>query len=123
MCLQRKLSLTLKEAFGGDAFHIMPRTFSLPDELDAWRQFMAAAGEAYERQEAVNGGSCGSSDRDSGSSGGEAAARADGSPASTSASDSDPRQQLWILKTAQHLGKGLKLLPAEQAIQEAARNK
>lgn len=114
--MQRKLSLTLKESFGDEAFRIMPRTFSLPDELDAWRQYMAAAGEAYDKQATANGsgsGSCQSSGRD------EAAARADGGACSTS----DPRQQLWILKTAQHLGKGLKLLPAEQAIQEAARNK
>jgi hypothetical protein len=30
-------------------------------------------------------------------------------------------ERLWVLKTAQHLGKGLKLLPGTEAVQEAGK--
>lgn len=33
------------------------------------------------------------------------------------------QQQLWMLKTAQHLGKGLRLLPADRGIAEASNEK
>ena len=36
-------------------------------------------------------------------------------------SGAEAGQQLWMLKTAQHLGKGLRLLPATQALEEAAK--
>ncbi|KAG1679275.1 hypothetical protein FOA52_009305 [Chlamydomonas sp. UWO 241] len=85
---KRKLSLTLKQALGERAFAIMPRTFSLPDELDAWRAHVA-----------VNSAAAAAA----------ACAGADGSL--------PPQQPLWMLKTAQHLGKGLRLLPGDRALQ------
>jgi hypothetical protein len=43
LCISRKTSLvrTLINTFGQDtAFQIVPRTFKLPDELDAWEQWL-----------------------------------------------------------------------------------
>jgi hypothetical protein len=65
--------VTLKAAYGPDAFDLVPLTFSLPTELGEWRAWLDA----------------------------EAAA---GRPAGP-----------WMLKTAQHLGMGLRLLPGEAA--------
>lgn len=65
--------MTLKQAYGADAFSLVPLTFSLPAELSAWRAWLDS----------------------------EAAAGRDAGP--------------WMLKTAQHLGMGLCLLPGEQA--------
>lgn len=73
LSLQRRLSVTLKHAYGNDAFDLVPLTFSLPAELGGWRQWLD--------QQRVEG-------RDPGP---------------------------WMLKTAQHLGMGLCLLPGEQA--------
>lgn len=39
------------------------------------------------------------------------------------AESSSEQQPLWILKTAQHLGKGLKLLPADRALEEGAKRR
>lgn len=69
--------MTLKAAYGSDAFELVPLTFSLPGEAPAWREWLDAA--------AAEG-------RDSGP---------------------------WMLKTAQHLGLGLSLLPGEQAYAQA----
>ncbi|KAI8474298.1 MAG: tubulin-tyrosine ligase family-domain-containing protein [Monoraphidium minutum] len=74
---KRRLSVTLKQAYGADAFDLVPLTFSLPSELGAWRAWLDA----------------------------EAAAGREPGP--------------WMLKTAQHLGMGLCLLPGEQAFAHA----
>jgi hypothetical protein len=45
LCISRKTSLirTLLNAFGPDVtFGIVPRTFKLPEELDAWGAWLAA---------------------------------------------------------------------------------
>lgn len=75
--LQRRLSTTLHAAYGDEAWQLVPQSYSLPSELQQWRQWL-------DEQQAQG---------------------------------SDPRP--WMLKTAQHLGKGLVLLPAEQAYQAA----
>lgn len=74
---QRRLSVTLKQAYGADAFSLVPLTFSLPTELPAWRAYLDKA----------------------------------------AAEGRDPGP--WMLKTAQHLGMGLCLLPGEQAYSKA----
>ena len=74
---KRRLSVTLKRAYGDDAFRLVPLTFSLPTETAAWRRWLEA----------------------------EAAAGRDPGP--------------WMLKTAQHLGLGLCLLPGDQAFARA----
>jgi hypothetical protein len=71
------MSVTLKNAYGDDAFSLVPLTFSLPTELPAWRAWLDAA----------------------------ASRGADPGP--------------WMLKTAQHLGMGLSLLPGEGAFARA----
>lgn len=70
---KRRLPTTLAAAYGEAAWQLVPRSFSLPGDIAAWRLWLderAAAGE--------NPGP-------------------------------------WMLKTAQHLGRGLTLLPGEAA--------
>jgi hypothetical protein len=43
---QRRLSVTLKQAYGDDAFSLVPLTFSLPAELPAWRAWLSAEAAA-----------------------------------------------------------------------------
>lgn len=74
---QRRLSVTLSQAYGDDAWSLMPLSFSLPNEVWSWRTWL-------------------SSSQEQGSAVGP-----------------------WILKTAQHLGKGLKLLPGHAALEES----
>eukprot|EP00877_Chromochloris_zofingiensis_P003213 jgi/Chrzof1/12893/Cz07g11100.t1 len=74
---KRRLSVTLSQAYGDDAWSLMPLSFSLPNEVWSWRTWL-------------------SSSQEQGSAVGP-----------------------WILKTAQHLGKGLKLLPGHAALEES----
>ena len=101
----------------------MPHTFSLPDELGLFREYLSQQ-QQQQQQQQLQGRSC--SDRD-----------AAGHPASESSVDvcsskgakdtppppPPPAEDLWILKTAQHLGKGLKLTTAREAGEEAGRRK
>lgn len=99
---KRELSLTLKAALGEEeAFQIMPRTYSLPDEMGQLRQFLAQ--DTFPSSSPLNSATVPTSS-------------ASASASSPSSSDLPP---LWILKTAQHLGAGLKLLPADQILEEA----
>ena len=75
--LQRRLSATLKAAYGADAWQYMPQSYTLPAELAEWKSWL-------DEQEAA-------------------------------AADPGP----WMLKTAQHLGKGLVLLPGASAFHAA----
>ena len=101
---KRKLSLTLKQALGEQlAFGVMPTTFSLPDEIDAFRRHLAS--EREQQQQGPQGEEAGGALQ-----GGEARGSSAG-------------EELWILKTAQHLGKGLKLVTADEAVKEAGRRR
>eukprot|EP00798_Chlamydomonas_sp_ICE-L_P021519 gene21519-28505_t len=75
------------------AFRIVPRTFTLPDELPAWKLWLS-------QQQARQG--------EEGSSGEGASTK---------------EYPLWILKTAQHLGKGLRLLPPDDALIDAVKKR
>ena len=90
---KRQLSLTLKSALGEDeAFAIMPRTYSLPEELGSLKQHLSAENEGRGLR-----------------------ATSPDDPSTWNLND----PPLWILKTAQHLGAGLKLLPSDQIAEEA----
>ena len=96
------------------AFNIMPHTFSLPDELELFREHL------LQQQPQLGGSSEGgvgpvqdSSVIGSSSSSGAGAPSAEDSAA----------EDLWILKTAQHLGKGLKLMTAKEVGKEAGRRR
>jgi hypothetical protein len=134
--------MTLRAAYGEGAWQLVPCSFSLPNELPLLQQFMnqhlAAPGSAANGQpKGLQGGML---VRTTDEAGMDAAARLEGSssngcsssglhcgrsegPASASrsreAGASGAASELWILKTAQHLGKGLKLVTAEQLVQEA----
>ncbi|GAX74824.1 hypothetical protein CEUSTIGMA_g2271.t1 [Chlamydomonas eustigma] len=107
---KRQLSMTLKGSLGEDlAFSIIPRTFSLPDELEAFKKYL----EKQRSAKQVKNGSAAEE---------EAAGRCKELAVGNSAAASD-RNDLWILKTAQHLGKGLKLVTADEAVREAAKRR
>eukprot|EP00878_Enallax_costatus_P040036 GHUV01046010.1.p1 GENE.GHUV01046010.1~~GHUV01046010.1.p1 ORF type:complete len:602 (+),score=176.12 GHUV01046010.1:192-1997(+) len=74
---KRRLSTTLAAAYGDEAWQLVPQSYSLPAELQEWKQWL--------QQQEAHG--------------------------------VDPGP--WMLKTAQHLGKGLVLLPGQQAYQAA----
>ncbi len=73
--------MTLHAALGDVAWAIMPRSFSLPDELPQLRTHIAGLCEAP---------------------------RSSGTGSADAAEGSGPGSNMWMLKTAQHLGKGLK---------------
>ncbi|KAG1663563.1 hypothetical protein FOA52_013183, partial [Chlamydomonas sp. UWO 241] len=76
VCKKKRLVATLSKAYGEDAWGLVPRTYTLPVQVAAWRAWM---GE--HRGQASEG-------------------------------------RLWMLKTAQHLGKGLALVPRHQAVKQ-----
>ncbi|MEW5315281.1 MAG: hypothetical protein WDW38_006722 [Sanguina aurantia] len=69
------MSITKREAYSDQAWQLMPRSFMLPEELPAFKQWILTKPGAAE--------------------------------------------ELWILKTAQHLGMGLTLLKGPAAVKEA----
>jgi hypothetical protein len=71
--VQRRLSASLKAAYGEEAWEYMPHSYTIPTEMAEWKAWLDE----------------------------QAAAGADPGP--------------WMLKTAQHLGKGLVLLPGAAA--------
>ena len=88
------------------AFSIMPQTFSLPDELGLFREYLSKQQHQGGTSEVL----------------GEPSENA--RPCVTSSSSlAAPSEELWIIKTAQHLGKGLKLMTVVEAGKEAGRRK
>ncbi len=114
----------------------MPRSFSLPDELQQLAAFAnaAKAGAAAAPVAAAPAvatlptGPVADEDPETAAQQ-QQACSAGGNPQAGpgSASTLSPGvplpqpQELWMLKTAQHLGKGLKLVPLEAAAAEAGR--
>ena len=98
--VQRRLPATLRDALGDElAWTIMPRSYMLPDEL----QQLRVDAEKAQADDA------------------DADADATGSAGGASSSGRGRSRELWILKTPQHLGKGLKLVTLAQAPDEAAK--
>jgi hypothetical protein len=158
--IQRRLSVTLRAAYGEGAWQLVPCSFALPDELPLLRQWMGQrlgserqpgrTGQEPHQPAASGATSTAAGQNEAASrrageapeAGSAATARAESSGAACSsgevfqpdglgeASSSGAREasassggaanELWILKTAQHLGQGLKLVTAEQLVQEAA---
>ncbi|GLI61494.1 hypothetical protein VaNZ11_003822 [Volvox africanus] len=109
---KRRLPATLKEALGDMlAWDIVPHSFSLPEELPQLTAHAASVSSYSPEAGRVSSGTANGTKGES-----EVAA----APAATGATSSRT-QELWILKTAQHLGKGLKLVPLEAAAVEAGR--
>jgi hypothetical protein len=75
--VQRRLSASLKAAYGDEAWQYMPQSYTVPAEMGEWKAWLDE----------------------------QATAGADPGP--------------WMLKTAQHLGKGLVLLPGAAAYHAA----
>ncbi|GIL99848.1 hypothetical protein Vretimale_4813 [Volvox reticuliferus] len=113
---KRRLPATLKEALGETiAWDIVPHSFSLPEELPQLAAYAAAASTCSAEAGKVSSGAAhGTGDMESAAAVAMAAIGA--APVAAARA-----QELWILKTAQHLGKGLKLVPLEAAAVEAGR--
>lgn len=77
LVVQRRLSASLKAAYGEEAWQYMPQSYTVTAEMAEWKAWLDQ----------------------------QAAAGADPGP--------------WMLKTAQHLGKGLCLLPGAAAYHAA----
>lgn len=110
---QRRLPVTLHTALGEElAWSVMPRSFMLPDELPQLRALADKARAAAAGAGATNANA---------NAGDEGPGSRINSHACASSSGASARQcganlsELWILKTPQHLGKGLKLVTLEQA--------
>ena len=81
MTKKKRLSQTLTEAYGEDAWELMPRTFSLPSEANYMMDWMKERAKKATPEVKVG-------------------------------------DEMWMLKTAQHLGMGLKLVPLKSAFRE-----
>ncbi|EFJ42490.1 tubulin tyrosine ligase TtlE [Volvox carteri f. nagariensis] len=141
----RRLPATLKEALGESlAWDIVPHSFSLPEELPklaahavtaatapatattviaatsaaAAAHGVAATGPAVEERTA---GAVAATATDVATEATAAVAPTEAAAAGASSAVASRTGELWILKTAQHLGKGLKLVPLDAAALEASR--
>ncbi len=126
---------TLYDVYGEDAWGIIPPTYSLPAQLNLWRQALRADLAAHKpqrhpqpqmqqphrmQQEAVpvqppGAAVCAAwsaSSAGTGSAAGDLAATAVVTAEQHADAGAGPQEALWILKTPQHLGKGLKVVPA-----------
>ncbi|GIL89593.1 hypothetical protein Vretimale_1844 [Volvox reticuliferus] len=131
LTMKKRLLLTLREVLGPEAaFSITPRSFALPEELDVWEEWlrkqqkqqqteqkqttqrMRQQGGKWAWRSGVEEGTGSTSSGGGGSGGGDGGDGNGGSGGGTS-------MGMWILKTGQDAGKGLSLLPADQALQYA----
>lgn len=120
MTRKRNLAVTLQAAYGDeDAWRLVPRTYSLPSQLQQWRQHLAntaEAGQFVAADSAVSAAAAGGADTQ------EAAATTagqEGSKQQTAAAALNNTGQpagWWVLKTGQHRGQGLRVVPASQAL-------
>ena len=99
------------------AFSIMPHTFSLPDELELFREHLLQQ-KQQRRGVSSEGGAADPMQDDSSVGGTSSSGAGSGTP---SVAEDPASEDLWILKTAQHLGKGLKLMTADEVGKEAGR--
>jgi hypothetical protein len=110
---KRRLGASLAQAYGNrDAWSLVsPLTFELPLQLSAWREYLDGEGEEdeEERQGVIEEQGEGREER-----------QETEQQRQRERKRNRRRGELWILKTAEHLGKGLALLPAEQAYEVAA---
>jgi len=138
---KRNLALTLHAAYGEDAWQFVPRSYSLPSQLMMWRQRLAAeakhltATAAAAAADVVAAGNTQASDDTSSSSSsrlqsgqqgelntgsrGAAESASDTAAAAAAAAAAGDVGQVtgwWALKTGQHLGQGLEVVPSSRAL-------
>lgn len=130
LLLQRRLPATLRAALGDElAWSIMPRSFCLPEEMEQLRELSSsqsasapapapqaqagagdgAAAQGPERGAAAAAAAAGEGEGEGAADINERQARSL-QGASTSSGSSAGGDELWVLKTSQHLGRGLKLV-------------
>lgn len=92
---KRKLPVTLHAAYGDAAWQMLPRTYSIPGQLQMWQQCVLG-----DTKLAGSADSC--------------AGTVDG-PAATAS-----EVGYWVLKTAEHLGQGIQIVPSKEALSALA---
>ncbi|KAF6261381.1 tubulin-tyrosine ligase family-domain-containing protein [Scenedesmus sp. NREL 46B-D3] len=109
-CLSKKrhLAVTLHAAYGEEAWSMLPRTYSIPAQLQQFRQRLQEEAAAIQAAAAAAaaGSDCSSASNSvprvgSGADSAAAAGRITG---------------YYVLKTAEHLGQGLQVVPSSKAL-------
>ncbi|GFH29208.1 uncharacterized protein HaLaN_27839, partial [Haematococcus lacustris] len=124
---QRKLGSTLEAALGATAWDLVPRTFTLPDQLPELKAHLTAQAALPTPAASPALTTCQPGSQptslagvDGEGPGGPKLGGVEGpGGAGVVPGSVGGLSRFWILKTAQHLGKGLVLLPEEQVYEEA----
>eukprot|EP00983_Pelagomonas_calceolata_P069620 1150440-Pelagomonas_calceolata.AAC.3 len=95
----------------------MPRSFALPEELPLLRQYMEQ--QQQQRASRTAGVSESNGDDQAGASSTMKWETVENGGGGGGWGEGGKSEDLWILKTAQHLGKGLKVVTASQLVEEA----
>ncbi|GIL42340.1 hypothetical protein Vafri_349 [Volvox africanus] len=125
LTMKKRLLLTLREGLGPEAaFSITPLSFALPEELHVWEEWLREQKQQTERKPATKqmrqrGGAQGPERRSSIRVEGGAGATSGSGGGAGGGNGGGTCTGMWILKTGQDAGKGLSLLPADQALQYA----
>lgn len=110
LTMKKRMLCTLKAAYGEEgAWELTPVSFALPEELGAWQAWVRDHRDSN-AQSLMQGVSHGKEE-------GPESTHKFGSRQGSKAA---PPAQLWMLKTGQDAGKGLHLLPTQQALAAAS---
>ncbi len=92
------------QAYGADAWRVTPLTFELPRNMRGWLAWLQEDAEQRRARRRVPGEASSSSNSED-----EDEESTKSGPASSSRGSSSGPESLWILKTAQHLGRRYRL--------------